>query len=896
MDSNTKVRVKDIKWNIVIVTALITGLLVLIFLSGKSTKMEYSEQKFGVLQDYTLKVDDDVKLRIDFTLESDDLKGIAVYLLFNGIEYEEAYLDFTLFDQNTDEVIGKYSMDLEYEYSAKYAYIELPVKDSKNRNVYLTITGQNIKQPLQLKISKKGVSEQKLYKNGNKVRGALVMNAVYGKKTSNAVNVYVNYIIYVIVVLLIFYNRKGEKKRNESERKRKSLAINIRLIKRIKFFWAKYGRKLKFVIMVLVFACIFIFYYNLIISDLLKEKKQVTEIEAVDGKYLLMDKEHAIMEQTFISSDNKLSGLSISCYGEDVDKNSCIDVKIMDVENGNTILEREYMVTEFTGKKETEVYIPCNENILQSKEKEYILLIEAVNFGETRFYIAQSEKFKYKKYKLSMNEHELQSDVALKMTYSDQDFILNLYVIFVCLVFLVLCVLYLTIYFKRFCIENLCLIFTCLFGLIYMCVITIYGVPDESSHMDTAYRYSNRLLGIEKSERVGYDYKRVGDVDVLTDQPERTTVNINSYQRFYNGFFSRIEDGNLVECYMRDNSNNGGFLLYWASTLGLTIARILHWGTIPMYMLGRLFNLLAYCVLVYAAVKILPYGKTMMTLLATLPISLQQAASFSYDALLNGYIMLFIAYCLYLANEKRNLFTYDILFLTVMMLLLASSKGGVYIPICLLVLYIPYKRNYRSLRSYLVYGFVFITAIVMFGKSYIVYLLQKLTASQGTISSGANGTENYTFGYLLKHPLKLVSLFCNTVFERTDAYLQNILGGSLGWFNIHIPWTYCIIFLIILLLSASTITTKINKKDRLLFMFITVCCFILVNFSMLIVWTPKTSDYIVGVQGRYFLPFIFLTIAGGSVSVLKIEKERGLIWTTAIMHCLVLLRVIVVTL
>lgn len=897
MNSGINIRLKDRKWmkEIMLIGALLIGLLVAVLIAVSSKKMEYEEQKFGVLQDYTVKIDDKMKLKTEFTLETDYFQGFLIYMYFNGITYEDAYLNFALHDKETDEILGEYTMDLEYEYSDKSAYVKLPIEQSKNKAVYLVITGQNVKEPLQLKISKESVSEQKIYKNDVRVKGGLVMSAVYGHETSNAVNVYVNYAIYVIVVLLVYYNKKEQKnERQKSRLQRKTIRFTFakKIIAGVKTFLIKYRRESIFAITALAFVCIFLFYYNLKISDLINDKEQVIEIEAEDGEYLLLDKTSFVMKQNIVCSENKLSGFSLSCYGENIDPESRLDIKITDEKNENAIFKQSYMVSDIAGSKEKEFYIPLDENIVDSQEKEYILSIELVDFNDTKLYIAQTGKFQYDECVLSVNEHELSSAIAVKITYADSDFILKLYQIFVCLVFIVLFVIYLAIYFKQFSVENVFLILTLALGIIYMLTITVYAVPDEASHMDTAYRYSNRLLGIEKSDRVGYDFKRAADVDALTDQVERTSVNINSYQRLYNGFFSKSENDNLVECYMRDNSNNGGILLYWASTIGLTISRMLHFGTMPMYLMGRFFNLLAYCILVYVALKILPYGKITMGLLATLPISLQQAASFSYDALLNGYAMLFIAYCLYLSSEKRKLATRDILIIAVLVMLIAGCKGGVYLPMCLLVLYIPYKRGYRSLKSYFPYGFILVITVLTFGKSYIVYLLQKLTASHGAISSGVSGTENYTFGYLLNHPLKLISLFCNTLFERTDAYMQNILGGSLGWFTIHIPWIYCIIFLVVLCISISAIASKINRKERILFLFISLCCFILVNFSMLIVWTPKTSDYIIGVQGRYFLPFIFLTMAGSSSSIFRIKREHSLVWTTVIVHCLVLLKVV----
>ena len=77
-------------------------------------------------------------------------------------------------------------------------------------------------------------------------------------------------------------------------------------------------------------------------------------------------------------------------------------------------------------------------------------------------------------------------------------------------------------------------------GLILQCVITVGGVPDEPGHLDTAYKYSNKLLFVEDTGDPDTIYKRRCDVemsDMLANGLES-----NSYYQLMTDTFHRVED------------------------------------------------------------------------------------------------------------------------------------------------------------------------------------------------------------------------------------------------------------------------------------------------------------------------------------------------------------------
>lgn len=66
---------------------------------------------------------------------------------------------------------------------------------------------------------------------------------------------------------------------------------------------------------------------------------------------------------------------------------------------------------------------------------------------------------------------------------------------------------------------------------------------------------------------------------------------------------------------------------------------------------------------------------------------------------------------------------------------------------------------------------------------------------------------------------------------------------------------YIFIYLYIYLLFNSE--SKLKNKDKWLMVMIILSTFVVISISLYISCTPVNFDYIIGIQGRYFLPLLF---------------------------------------
>ena len=198
-----------------------------------------------------------------------------------------------------------------------------------------------------------------------------------------------------------------------------------------------------------------------------------------------------------------------------------------------------------------------------------------------------------------------------------------------------ICLFWYLAFVRKVRVETLFLVTVLGLGLFYNVLITPQMVPDEAKHIDMAYRYSNELLG----------YESLGDTTCLMRADDAameftSSPSFKNYRNIYYGLFSRVQDDRMVEADI--NSNIEGSILFYApAVLGMTLARLLHLGTVPMLLLARYLNLAVFALLTWLGMRRLPFGKTTLFLISVLPVNLQQCTSFSHDAMVHGILFLY---------------------------------------------------------------------------------------------------------------------------------------------------------------------------------------------------------------------------------------------------------------
>lgn len=649
-------------------------------------------------------------------------------------------------------------------------------------------------------------------------------------------------------------------------------------------------------ILLIVFLCIIMF---------LIDKAQLSEQWEKSVKATLMS-EHKKNSQirlndlspefseTFLITVPDLKSLTVECVAKNISNNAKIVVQLKDDESNKEIINKQFRVNKIfkngTRKKfSLEIKDYLKNQKLDSKNKYYTLSWQLVNPEKTELIITSNikqgivDKFN--------GEYEDKTNVIYSIEYSNCAELKSLYVIFCILLLLFAIVCYYLLIVKKKNIQNVFVPIALFLGMIFNFVIMIHGVPDEPWHIDTAYKYSNKIMFIEDTNIPGTIYKR--ECDVKMEDMLANGVESNSYYQLKNHLFEIPEDQKLQKVSYIDTSNLMPFFVYLPTALGISIGRILGLSSIFTLLLGRLLNLLFFILVVECAIRIIPYGKNVFAMIAMLPIAMQQAASASYDTFINAVILLFIALCYKLTNdeEKRKR---DIIVLVILVFLIATLKAGVYLPISLL-LFSLYKQNKR--KKITVRRIVISIGII----SVIIVILSIILMKYYPTISGLLGTMtdydpniNYTLGYLLQHPAKIVYLYWNTFIQKGDLYLRGALGGVLAWHDIRINWIYMFILLIglLFLVNVEEDSYRESNKKKILLCVSGISPMLLIMLSMLFACTKMSSSSIQAVQGRYFLPLMPLLLFASRNSMIKVQKFQTniIIFVMLMIEILILLQ------
>lgn len=466
-------------------------------------------------------------------------------------------------------------------------------------------------------------------------------------------------------------------------------------------------------------------------------------------------------------------------------------------------------------------------------------------------------------------------------------------------------------------IEQLYLIVAILLGITYSLMIPVMGVPDEGTHMFSAYQLSNEMMGVESDlykvtvRQADYDHKFA-----------ITEFDRGYYDYYLDGIFHRIPKGSadseLVVGYGQYGCNAPKFL-YVFGALGITLGRLLSLGTVMTYLLGRLFNTLFFAFVTYYAIKKIPFGKCLVAVWALLPITIQQVNSYSYDCLVNALSILVTSLTLFFmfgdVNMKhyqgrfrriKSLIRLDVIVYGLSLLFIIPCKQHALVPIAFLSLMFVVKwakENKARINSFkqrinkwirIAFYLGLAAAVCLVGAFVLIKAKAILTApSEPHIVEWAK-EPGYTLSYLLANPVAFVQLIINTFLVLGDAYFVQMFGGKLGWLDMSIPlifiWPF-VILIILSTLSRSDEEIKLTISNRIWMILMAMLVIGFTVMGMLLNWTPLSFSHVEGVQGRYFLPVMVLFLLGLRTKSASISKEadKPIIFTAVFMQIFIVM-------
>lgn len=427
-------------------------------------------------------------------------------------------------------------------------------------------------------------------------------------------------------------------------------------------------------------------------------------------------------------------------------------------------------------------------------------------------------------------------------------------------------------------------------GLIFLILLPVYQVPDEPVHLNAAYEISNWILGEPHAEDKEI-YMRECDADMRVQTGQFTT---EDYEDYYGSVFEKAQDTQVIKT--DHEAAQTWHYQYIFGALGITLGRLLGWGSTATFLLGRLLQFLFYLALTTYAVKKIPVGKMALTALALLPMTVQQTMSFSYDGVLISTVFATVALSLHLVYGKPEEITgKDYVILTLCGMACTMAKGHLHFLSAFLPLLILFHKSEREKKevqkALLVVGICLLTLVISY-KTEGIFFPNVDTSPPGyqNYIEWAD-SEGYTVSQIMRQPKLWVQFAYYTITGYLPYYLETFLGNRLGWLELELP-DLCLRTLffafVLACIPRKENTMVLPKKTTAILCTLGIleCLFVFAGF--LVSWTPVTEKAVCGVQGRYFIPTLMPVLVSFRGKWKKISNriDAPLLLTLLLMLCI----------
>ncbi len=381
-----------------------------------------------------------------------------------------------------------------------------------------------------------------------------------------------------------------------------------------------------------------------------------------------------------------------------------------------------------------------------------------------------------------------------------------------------------------------------IYCLLYSIVTPPFYVADEHSHFQKSS--SKETLYLRGSLRVDKSiYNFSENFEKMANDRQH---NGTKYDK--NFLFKNYDTYNLNKEYKLGNlSNLSGYPVtgYLFSKISFITSKLFSDNVTLIFYIGRIVNIIfSIIILIYVTRKIFS-NSSILLLIYSSPMALSILASHSQDVMIFNFTLLFIFFSDYLLKKKEtNLIKTELfIFLASLMCVLLIFARPTYIPIFLLPILLTYKISSKKN-----YQYILIVILI------IISLIFILTYDTVPKKNNLSFPQDIFF---------VIELLMNDLIKNTYKYFYMMIG-AIGRIDIFADYKLIYLFLIIFFYAFLTnfdfknILTNISFCVFLIFFLI----IFLTQLAQYIYFTETgRTDYIQGVQGRYFIPaFMILTL------------------------------------
>lgn len=517
----------------------------------------------------------------------------------------------------------------------------------------------------------------------------------------------------------------------------------------------------------------------------------------------------------------------------------------------------------------------------QSEGKQYILSIEYIidenEVASNAFSLKYSNKNIYENTELSINNQKIEGNLAFSDYYVSTNRLLLFYIAatFMSIVMISISIFIYTR--KEITVEK-----AFLYTVPLICILFLIFMPPIKNH-DELYHWFRAYDIAEGHLLAGLPNDNVPFISAKIPNGAISVLGNNAWLDFrYANIVELLnEKMDLKEKGYTEIATSAVYspIQYIPQAIGIIVSEIFLKSPILITYGARIFNMIFSLAILYYAIKLMPFGKKIFLMLCYIPIAIEGFSSMSPDAITISISMLFIAYIFHLAfNENTKVGKKQVIIISILSIIIALCKI-VYLPLAALILIIP-KEKFGGLKNKII-----ISSIVLLVSTIFNFIW--LGIASRYLLEFRNGDSKYQVLNILMHPIEYMKILLYTINKEGYFYFDTLFGGQLGWagivkLNFIVPFLLFVMYLVVAI-EDKTVKNKLNSFQKIIIFLICLAIIALIFTSLYVQWTYVGNESILGVQGRYFLPFlplIFILISG--VKIRSDYKELDVIKFTSI--------------
>lgn len=414
------------------------------------------------------------------------------------------------------------------------------------------------------------------------------------------------------------------------------------------------------------------------------------------------------------------------------------------------------------------------------------------------------------------------------------------------------------------------LIIALFIGTTLVFVIPPFKAPDETQHFFKSYAISTgQLFPVVNNGKIGM-YLPKGAFDIGKMFENETYLDT---QWTYDKFFGAVQNESIqkeTEFVDKCSTSMVAPFVYVIPSIGILITKLMlkivgtTISVVGVFYGARFFSLLAYSIITFLCIRKIPKFQASVSAICLMPMTVYLYSSVHYDPLLIVATLGLLTICLNLryTNAQINM-KYLVLF-SIILLIFINCKILYSFNLVLLLL-IP-KEKLKGLKNYLIPFLVIIGGIVL-----VTIICKALTNpyiepvfdsnTQNTPSKQSQQTD-----YVISHPLEFIKTVIINIVRDRFYYISGTIC-CFGSLTVRIPHIFYILFILYL------ISLFLREGDSIKIPFLFKILFFVASLTLIgsiflvhyISWTPLWVEeiggaVIEGVQGRYFIPIMFVVI------------------------------------